>query len=160
MTMQMFQTVNELSGYKKVVIPYIAGYAVKITKKSLSCEECSAALTTGEIMNGSFFEKKNRGKLVRPTQDVIKVCEATEMCLQRLLKVTNGNLPQSFYLPHAIGSAVLGEIGQGQIFISLSDHMFDSTIRLQSHLLPHKEDSNIVFEDSNVLPCQACHRRY
>ena len=77
-------------------------------------------------MNGSFLAKKNRGGLVRPTQDVIKVCETTEMCLQRLLKVTNGSLPQSSFLPHAIGSAVLGEIGQEQIFISLSEHMYDS----------------------------------
>ena len=50
--------INKLSEYKKAVIPYIAGYAVKMTKKNLSYEECSAALMTGEIMNGSFFEKK------------------------------------------------------------------------------------------------------
>ena len=118
--------INELSLYKKSVIPYIAGYAVKMTRKTLSCDECAATLTTGEVMNGSFLEKKNRGGLVRPAPDVVKVCETTEMCLQRLLKITSGNLPQSSCLPQAMCSAVLGEVGQGNIFSSLSEHMYDS----------------------------------
>ena len=41
--------INKLSGYKKAAIPYIAGYAVKTTKKSLSCEECSAGVKWVEI---------------------------------------------------------------------------------------------------------------
>ena len=62
------------------VIPYIAGYTVRMIQKQLKCEECTEALTTGEVMKGSFLEKKDRGGLVRPAPDVIKVCER---CLQQ-----------------------------------------------------------------------------
>ena len=117
---------SELSTYKMAVIPYIAGYTVRMVRRQLKCEECAEALTTGELMKGSFLEKKDRGGLVRPAPDVIKVCETAERCLQRLLKVTSGNLPQSHGLPHAFCSAVLEEVGHGSIFSSLSDHMFDS----------------------------------
>uniref|UniRef100_UPI00358E1433 uncharacterized protein n=1 Tax=Myxine glutinosa TaxID=7769 RepID=UPI00358E1433 len=124
----------ELSAYNNSAITYIAGYVVKMTKKCLSCEECAAALVTGEVMEGSFLEKKNRGGLVRPAPDVVKVCETTEKCIQRLLSVTGGNLPQAFGISHAISCAVVGEIGYRAVFDSLSEHMFDC-----------EEDNNHVF---------------
>ena len=117
--------VSTLSAYKNSVIAYIAGYVVKMSERYITCEECIAALTTGEVMEGSLLEKKNRGGLVRPSPDVVKVCETTEKCFQRLLSVTGGDLPQASGLTHAISSAVLGEVNCHTIFGSLSDHMFD-----------------------------------
>ena len=114
-----------LSEFKSSAITYIAGYVVRMTRKFLSCGECAAALTTGIVMASSFLEKKNRGGLVRPAPGVVKVCETTEKCFQRLLNVTGGDLPQASGISHAISSAVLSEIGHLDVFDELTEHMFD-----------------------------------
>ena len=75
-------------------------------------------------MASSFLEKKNRGGLVRPAPSVVKVCETTEKCFQRLLNVT-GDLPQASRISHAISSAVLSEIGHLDVFDELTEHMYD-----------------------------------
>ena len=71
-----------LSEFKSSAITYIAGYVVRMTRKSLSCGDCAAALMTGPVMASRFLEKKNRGGLVRPAPGVVKVCETTEKCFQ------------------------------------------------------------------------------
>ena len=115
-----------LSEFKSSAITYIAGYVVRMTRKFLSCGgDCAAALTTGTVMASSFLEKKNRGGLVRPAPDVVKVCETTEKCFQRLLNVTGGDLPQASRISHAISSAVRSEIGHLDVFGELTEHMYD-----------------------------------
>lgn len=73
-----------LSEYKKAAISYIAGFVAKMVEKQLLCMCCNAL--------GSK-NLKDRGGL-KPTQSVIKVCEETGKCFDRMLASTGGNLPQ------------------------------------------------------------------
>ena len=76
-----------------------------------------------EMRTVCFLEKKNRGGLVRPAPGVVKVCETTEKCFQRLLTVTGGDLPRASGTCQAISSAVLSEIGHLAIFDELAEHV-------------------------------------
>ena len=71
---------------------------------------------------------KDRGKLFKPTHSVIKVCEETEKCFQRMLTSTGGKLPQCKGISDAIGVSVLGALKISSLFTELDDHIYDSTV--------------------------------
>lgn len=75
-----------LSEYKKAAISYIAGFVAKLVEKQLLCMQSCNALGSKNL--------KDRERLFKPTQSVIKVCEEREKCFDRMLASTGGNLPQ------------------------------------------------------------------
>ncbi|CAB4023677.1 Hypothetical predicted protein [Paramuricea clavata] len=75
-----------LSEYKKAAISYIGGYVAQMVRKQISCMPCSQAVgSIGHPAQGSFLKMKDRGSLFKPTQSVLKICEETEKCFQRML---------------------------------------------------------------------------
>ena len=75
---------------------------------------------------GGLLMKKNQVGLVKPSDDVIKVCKAAERCFQRLLHLTDNALPQSTGIASVLSSAVLHDVGRQQIFVQLTENMLDS----------------------------------
>ena len=120
--------VMELSEFKSAAISYIAGYVVRMVQKKIHCLKCLAALTTTkEKIPDLFVVWKSNGGLKLPSPGLLKICEETEKCVLRMLKVTNGGLPHDTGLPDAITSTVLEVCVERDVFSSLKEHMFDST---------------------------------
>jgi hypothetical protein len=69
----LFQTLSE---YKENVIAYISGYVVKMVEKRISCEECILSLhsTGGSMEHFGLLQRKNYGRLIEASSDVIRVC--------------------------------------------------------------------------------------
>ena len=85
-----------LTDYKAAAISYIASYVAKMTSKQLLCIQCCMALgSQNHPSNSKFVEFKDRGGLFTPTLSVIKICEETEQCFNRMLVTTGGSLPHS-----------------------------------------------------------------
>ena len=86
---------SRLSEFKESAISYIAGYVVKMAKKKIVCSTCAESLGSATWLDKSeFMVLKDRGGLVKPSSSVQIICRETEKCFQRMLGVTNGNLPQ------------------------------------------------------------------
>jgi len=119
---------NKLSVFLESVVTYIAGYVVRMVKRTLKCQDCLLALTQNDNVNLPAYRLiavKTRGGLTVPSSSVVQVCEATEKCVKRMLAVTNGKIPRDSYLKSAISASVLAEVGSSA-FDSLSDHMFET----------------------------------
>ena len=142
---------DKLSVFSESCVGYIAGYVVRMVRRTLKCEECLAALTTNEneVVQCTFaynlISTKNRGGLVVPSISVVRVCEATERCVKRLLVISNGKMPREHGIRNAISNAVLSEVGQST-FSCLDEHMFDCEV-----------DSNHVF--SLIRYISACYSK-
>ena len=116
-----------LTLYKKEVIAYIAGYVVRMASKRVACADCVGALTSSGAFHGSLLNRKNRGGLLKASPDVVQVCGVTEQCIQRLLKTTDGALPQSPGIAAAISTAVLGEVAPDGVFDQLYEHTLNGS---------------------------------
>jgi len=64
--------IREITEFSHNIIEYIAGYIVKQLQKSLLCENCLAVLIAKAERN-NFINRKNRGGLIQPSSDVIKI---------------------------------------------------------------------------------------
>ena len=126
--------VMELSEFKTSAISYIAGYVVRMVERKIHCLKCLAALTTTkEKIPDLFVVWKSNGGLRLPSPGLLKICEETEKCVMRMLKVNQGGLPHGTGLPDAIASTVLQVCVEHGVFSSLKQHMFDTTA-LNNHV--------------------------
>ena len=83
-----------------------------------------------EIMDNLLFLRlKDKGGLVKPSESVVRVCENTERCIQRVLNSNGGTLPQAVgnNFVSTLCLTVLSDVAQKEIFVDLYDHMLDST---------------------------------
>ena len=122
-------SISVISEFKKASISYIAGYVAKKVEKQLQCSDCCTAL--GSQTNtppSEFLKLKDKGKLYKPTQSVIKICEETEKCFERMLAATDGKLPHGKGITDAIAVAVLGSCNIAALFVDRHEHMFDTTV--------------------------------
>jgi len=73
-----------LSNFIENVVVYIAGFIVRKLIKRLACNDCKAVLfwikASTELCPADFglLEIKDRGCLLRPSRDVVRLCKATE----------------------------------------------------------------------------------
>ena len=92
-----------LSDFTKASVSYIAGYVGNMTAKHSWCKECCDALGSPQHKAHSLFLKsKDKGGLFKPTSSVIYICEETEVKFRRLLRSSQGKLPQSPGIVNAI----------------------------------------------------------
>jgi len=100
--------INQLSGFQESVTEYIAGFVVRQVIKSLECDVCCQAVSK---QNSSSVYKlvnlKDKGGLVRASEDVLRVCQTAEICLQRIIKTCHGVAPFSAHLLTALTMSVL-----------------------------------------------------
>ena len=73
----------------------------------------------------SFLVLKDHGNFFKPTLSVIKVCEETEKCFQRMSAVTEGQLSNACGISDAIVQVVLGSLSIPSLFKELDNHSFD-----------------------------------
>lgn len=70
-------TLWSLNFYIEDVIKYISGFVVKKLLRSNICDTCSTFLTA-DSTDSVLITLKNRGKLIYPSQDVVKIAKACE----------------------------------------------------------------------------------
>ena len=132
-THQFFQ-VTPFSEVKTEIISYVAGYAAKMASKKIICIECCQSLGSKEhITESSLIKHLDRGGLFKPTPCVMKICEDTEQSIERMLKESNGRLPQGTGIPNAIATAVLGGLRTSDIFPELNEHSLEFPIGEEYH---------------------------
>lgn len=74
-----YKQLSSISEYSEEVIKYIAGFVIKKIANKLKCEPCVGGLVGNkENFLNSFLSFKNRGGLLYPHEDVIKICIETE----------------------------------------------------------------------------------
>ena len=101
----MFFQVKSAENFSKFCLK---GYVAKMAEKKILCMPCCKALGSVNHQAESIFIKlKDRGSLFKPTQSVITICEETEKCFERMMKVSGGNLPHCSNISEAIVTAVL-----------------------------------------------------
>ncbi|KAF0751335.1 Uncharacterized protein FWK35_00022449, partial [Aphis craccivora] len=61
---------------------YIAGFVVKKILKQITCSTCQASLTVSSNNCNSLISIKNRGSLIIPSNNVVKVCQETESIIR------------------------------------------------------------------------------
>ena len=100
--------ISKLSEFQESVTHYIAGFVVRKVAKSLSCEICcQAVLVQRQLIQLKLVDLKDKGGLVRASDDVLKICETAELCLQRISKSCRGIAPFSKQLLPALTTTVL-----------------------------------------------------
>ena len=119
---------EQVSEYKEAAINYIAGFGVKIMKRKVNCMVCTEALTAPNGKVHNFVALKDRGRLQKASPNVITVCLETEKCFQRLLKTSNGKLPQGGGISQAVASSVLSNCAGLKLFPELHEHQFDTAV--------------------------------
>lgn len=119
--------IESVSEFKQAAINYIAGYVVKMMQRTLKCMACSNALTTSRYIH-PLTKLKDRGGLLKPSESVVSICLETEKCFQRMLKASNGKLPQGFGISKSISTAVLSNCANMNLFADLNDHQFETSV--------------------------------
>ena len=106
-----------------------------MTEKKTLCMQCCQALgSPTHKPESSFLQLKDRGGLFKPSKSVISICQETEKCFQRMLKITDGYLPHCEGVPDAIAVTVLSGINRLKLFEELHSHMFDTPVN-SNHIL-------------------------
>ena len=86
--------VSDLSYFVRPIVPYIAGFAGKMTARSTECETCCSSLgSKTHSTTSSFIQLKDKGALFKPSDSVVKVCKLTELKVRQLLRTTEGKPP-------------------------------------------------------------------
>ena len=131
-----------LSPFANYVIAYVAGFTVKSLKYSLKCIDCINATIAPKnctgISNLALIATKSRGKLMYPSQDVIKLCTKAETNIRISLKESGNKILAKKYSEDYFVTHTLAEIGGSQLFNSLDVHDRDQE-NLETHSARLKE---------------------
>lgn len=77
---------------------YIAGFVVKKILKQITCSTCQASLTVSSNNCNSLISIKNRGSLIIPSNNVVKVCQETESIIRSHPVIYFNNVKNKMYL--------------------------------------------------------------
>ena len=106
-----------------------------MVRRKIHCLTCLVALTTTkEKIPDLFMVWKSNGGLELPLPGLVKICKEMEKCVIRMLSVNQCGLPYGTGLPDAIASTVLRVCVECDVFSSLKQHMFDTTV-VNNHIL-------------------------
>lgn len=126
-----------LSEYSEKVVAYIAGFVVYKLKKKLYCESCISALTAPcSLSVHTLIAVKNKGGLIFPSLDVIKICQCCEKNFRSNVTSLSSN-PYKRVVPYnkqKIVQCVLISCSNKNVFSELLPHM-TNTDPLSNHLL-------------------------
>ena len=75
-----------------------------------------------------LVDMKTRGGLIKATNSVIRVCEETEKCFQKIKNVLCGKLPPKFAIDNVICHSVLSNIQINKLFNDLDNHIMDGSV--------------------------------
>ena len=125
------------------ILYYVAGYIVKTLLVRIQCQSCKSELLLDPNdchalrmpvypLYARFVAFKQKGGLVFPSLDVIKIVKATEVVFWRRVIGQNVGISAEKNLTLKIQNSVLESIG-GTVFAN-SSHFFDHTIGKRDHL--------------------------
>ena len=122
---------GNLSDFSQNVIAYIAGFVVRSLHKRLTCNECSAVLTSAKSTVNeseagcSLIKTKDRGGLLQPSDDVVKLCKLSESQFRSLMAPGQRPVVATGLKQTLINSVLRSCIGL-DLFEDLTEHTFNS----------------------------------
>jgi hypothetical protein len=125
----------------QLIVGYISGYVSRILtrfKRSLKCEVCVESLNTIErLPHHQLITIKDMGGLSYSTEDVYKICLATETVIRQFIKQSGGISLSAKYTFSYITVNTLEYFVQKEVFTSLIQHSFEqpSTLNHRIHLI-------------------------
>ena len=119
--------------FRAQAIGYISGFVVKMLQKIVKCSECMT-VCYGELdgslkMYRTLLTLKNKGGLIIPSADVIKICVITDSIICYLNKIKNDEIFNKS-LDLKISQLLLKKFKMDEMFTQLNDHDFDHKISL------------------------------
>ncbi len=132
-------SLNPLSSYVENVVTYIAGFVIRKLQAKLLCADCKSALLY-EVTDShasvidSFREdghallllRKNRGGLLKPSNDVVTVCKLCERCFRSMVML-NGSKPSGcINIKLKLTLEVLSHLISSDVFHCLQEHILES----------------------------------
>ena len=128
-TVQM--SLQSLSLFVENVVVYIAGFVVRNLLKRLHCSVCKAALfnslntDTSQCADFGLLNVKNRGGLVSPSGDVVRLCKVSESHFRSHMGPSEKPVATT-NLQDLLTCGVLQSFIGADIFTGLTDHTFDT----------------------------------
>lgn len=124
---------DSLSHVSVCVAVYIAGFVVKYLEEKIKCEICVTALRGGGTHPSfSLIQKKSRGALIMPADDVVEVCITAEQVFRYSNKGGKYICPKNTI--DVLVNEVLSMCINKPLFLNLSTHMKDQ-LPLDNHLV-------------------------
>ena len=107
--------------FKGNILIYTAGYIQRRIQATSGCDECVAVLTS-TATTSAFIDQKDRGGLVRPNPDTVKIVETADKVLEEAKKT--GNIFVHNHLFKKLNISTLSHINDKQpnIFKDLDNH--------------------------------------
>lgn len=79
------ELLSNISEFSSQAIAHIAGYIARILIKKLNCDVCAGALVTRQINSlHKFIVAKDKGGLVYPSHDIIRICKVAEAVIRSM----------------------------------------------------------------------------
>lgn len=127
---QIIAFLPDLSEISENVVAYIAGFVVKKIKKIIFCNECQIILEESRAsLDDTYFnllKQKNRGGLLRPSSDVIKICMVVEKKIRLLMSINSNKIPkESNFLEVFVSEVASSILHNKKMFQQIDDHIFD-----------------------------------
>jgi len=120
------------ASYLMDVTQYISGAVTKKLLKTINCSECVEVLTETNTTPAPFIDVKNRGRLIKPINDVTELCRIAENVFrtQQSIYKTGAatNIRETFIMKS------FSKININKYFINLSDHIYHQD-PINNHLI-------------------------
>lgn len=119
------------------VVTYISGFVVKKLKSIVKCPECLLSLETIHTFsldceNFMLLNRKNRGGLLKPSQNVVNICIFAEKKIRFVLKLNNEKLPPEHNFLNVFINQICHDLFGKSLFDELNQHDYDNSF-LNSH---------------------------
>lgn len=122
----------------QIIVGYISGYVSRSLIKTLKCEVCVDSLTTThKLPHHKLISIKDMGGLCYSSEDVYKICLATENVIKNLIKKSGGKSLSSKYTFTYITVNTLKVFVEKEVFRCLTKHAFNqpATLNHRVHLI-------------------------
>jgi len=109
------------------IVSYIAGFVVRKMNKVILCETCLNELKADKSAS-KLLDRKNRGGLIKPSNDVISLCKIAEKVIRSYQGICQNNVVNKMTL------IAMTRISIERYFQNLSFHILDQE-SINNHLL-------------------------
>ena len=131
---ELFRVIDQersMSYYKENILAYIGGFIVRRLLEKLNCQECAAALLEKENIlayHNSLTNLKNRGGLVIPSIDVVRILKKCEAFFRVYVSGCTGDLQISCVknIKGILANKIQRELFSDGLFRSLLNHDYEN----------------------------------
>ena len=117
--------------FKMQCVGYISGFVVKMLQKLIKCDICLDACLDAygnkEKLALELFDLKQRGPLLKPSSDVVKICATTENAITIMMNSTNiHNMLKEKLVKSRIIVLVIRKLSSNPLFPNLNSHQLQT----------------------------------